>query len=123
MGTFNQVILMGHLGDNPQAGRDKNDKPWCRLSLATHTTIGDEKVTQWHRICLFGRQAEIAAQYLKKGSPAHITGRLDYQKHETEDGDRWTTTIIAHQLTLVGGAQKSEPATGDQSPVDDDPPF
>ena len=118
MGTINKVFLLGHLGADPEGGLTRNETPWCRFSLATNTKRGDETDTQWHRVAVFGKAAEVALAYLKKGAPVHVEGRIDYRPVEGEDGTTWYTSIITRNLTLLG---KKEPDPPENQETD--PPF
>jgi len=95
--SVNKVILVGRLGQDPDVRYMPNETAVCNFSLATSSSYKDksgEKVdqTEWHRIVMFGKVAEIAKEYLKKGSQIFVEGRLQTRKWQTKDGqDRYTT--------------------------------
>ena len=89
--SVNKVILVGRLGQDPDVRYMPNETAVCNFSLATSSSYKDktgEKVdqTEWHRIVMFGKVAEIAKEYLKKGSQIFVEGRLQTRKWQTKDG-------------------------------------
>jgi len=90
MASFQQVIVMGHLGQDPEVKYMPSGKAVCNISVATSEkwkdkeTGQDKEATEWHRITLFERKAEVAGEYLKKGSPVHIVGQLRTRKWQDE---------------------------------------
>lgn len=112
MSGVNKVILLGNLGADPDHRETPNGLAVTRLSLATSETWKDKTTgekkesTEWHRVVLFGRVAEIAAKYLEKGSKAYIEGRLQTRKWQDQSGnDRYTTEIVASGLQLLSGGR------------------
>lgn len=109
MAGVNRVIILGHLGRDPEMRYMPDGKAVANLAIATSETYKDKdgnKVenTEWHRVALFGRIAEVAGEYLKKGSMAYIEGKLQTRKWTDKEGqDRYTTEIIGDRLQLVGG--------------------
>lgn len=110
MASLNKAQIIGHLGRDPEVRSMPNGTPVCNLAVATTRSWKDkqsgEKMeeTEWHRVSLFDRLAEIAGDYLKKGSPVYIEGRLKTRKWQDKDGkDAYTTEIIAESLQLLGG--------------------
>ncbi len=132
MSGVNNVNIMGHLGRDPETRYMPDGKPVTTISIATSKTFKDrngdkQERTEWHRIVLFGRNAEIAQEYLKKGAMAHISGELRTRKWTDKAGvERYTTEIIGQRLTLIGGAAKSgnadSPAQEPTPPDDQTPP-
>jgi len=109
MASVNKVILVGNLGRDPETRYMPDGTALCNLSLATtygwkDKTSGERKEeTEWHRVTLRGRLAEVAGQYLKKGSPAYVEGRLRTRKWQDKEGqDRYTTEIVGETLQLLG---------------------
>ena len=107
----NKVILIGNLGQDPDTRYTANGNAVCRLSVATSESwknkqTGDlEERTEWHRVVLFGRLAEIAAEYLSKGRRIYIEGGLRTQKWQDNNGnDRYTTEIVAREMQMLGSA-------------------
>jgi len=132
---LNMAQLIGHLGRDPDVRYSPEGSAVAHLAVATNQTWKDkdgerQERTEWHRVVLFGKLAEIAAQYLKKGALVYLQGRLQTRKWAGEDGqDRFTTEIVAERLRMLGGkGERDTQATGGKSlapePVyDDDIPF
>jgi single-strand DNA-binding protein len=111
MASINKVILIGNLGANPEMRSFPNGDAVCNLRLATSEqwkdkVTGDQReTTEWHRVVMFRRLAEIAGQYLKKGSSVYIEGRLRTRKWQDEDGqDRFTTEVEATEMKMLGSS-------------------
>ena len=110
MASVNKVILIGNLGADPDC-RQNGDNVIANLSIATTRKYrkGDESVTEteWHRVVFFGRLGEIAQQYLSKGSPCYVEGRLRTRKYEKDGIERYATEIVGESLQLLGGKPDS----------------
>lgn len=107
MASVNKVILLGRLGKDPEL-RDANGSQVCRLVIATSRKYKDrDEEVEWHNVVLFGRTAEVAAQYLRKGSEAFVEGRLHTRSYEKDGVKRWATEIIGESLQL-GARPKDE---------------
>ena len=108
MAGVNKVILLGHLGRDPEMRYQPSGGAIANFSIATSETFKDkegnkQERTEWHRVVLFGRTAEIAGEYLRKGSMAYVEGRLQTRKWTDKEGqERYTTEIIGDRLQLVG---------------------
>ncbi len=109
MASVNKVIIVGNLGRDPEVRYMTNGDPIANIVVATSykskdRNTGEQKEsTEWHRIALFGRLAEIASQYLKKGSSAYVEGRLQTRKYTDKDGvERYATDIIAEHMQMLG---------------------
>ena len=109
MASINKVILVGNLGRDPEVRYTPDNNAITNISVATtdrykdkHT--GEQKeITEWHRVVFFNRLAEIAGEYLKKGSQVYIEGRLRPRKWTDQSGvDKYTTEIIADQMQMLG---------------------
>ncbi|MFB0948727.1 MAG: single-stranded DNA-binding protein [Burkholderiaceae bacterium] len=109
MASINKVILVGNLGRDPEVRYTPDNNAITNISVATtdrykdkHT--GEQKeITEWHRVVFFNRLAEIAGEYLKKGSQVYIEGRLRTRKWTDQSGvDKYTTEIIADQMQMLG---------------------
>jgi len=107
---INKVILVGNLGADPEVRFTGSGSAVANLSIATtdrwrDRNSGDmQERTEWHRVVLFGKQAEIAEQYLRKGRQVYIEGRLQTRKWQDRDGnDRWSTEIVAQDMQMLGG--------------------
>ena len=133
MPSINKVILIGHLGNDPEKRFMPNGTATCRYSIATSETWKDkngekQEHTEWHRIVMFGKIAEIACEYLKKGSAVYIEGRLRTQEWtDKENIKRYTTEIISDTMKMLGKRDKTEVKTSNStqqdSDMDDDIPF
>ena len=143
----NKVILVGNLGRDPEVRYSPSGQAVANVTLATSESWKDKNTgekqerTEWHRIVFFGRLAEIAGEYLKKGAQIYVEGRLQTRKWQDKDGhDRYTTEIVANDMQMLGSRSgagvPSEPATetadagaargGGKAPgadFDDDIPF
>jgi single-strand DNA-binding protein len=106
----NKVILVGNLGKDPEVRYMPNGNAVANLTLATTESWKDKQTgdqqekTEWHRIVMFRRLAEIAGEYLKKGSQVYIEGKLQTRKWQDNSGnDRYTTEIVADEMQMLGG--------------------
>ena len=127
MRGINQVIIIGRLGADPETRHFSNGGSVTNISVATSEQWTDKntgekrEATEWHRISLFNRLGEIAAQYLKKGSQVYIEGSLRTRKWQDQNGqDRYTTEIRADKMQILGGT--SEINRSPQSPEPPKPP-
>ena len=155
MSSVNKCILVGRLGQDPECRFTKSGDAVCNFSLATSEKWKDKKTgekmesTEWHRIVIWGKLAEIATEYLNKGKQVYIEGRLQTREWEDKDGNkRQTTEVIASTMTMLGQREGGQgqgqpqesgrtdcecprckktpcacPAAGDDSFEDDDIPF
>jgi len=115
----NKVILVGNLGADPETRYTAGGSAVTNVRLATTDAWKDKQSgeqqerTEWHRIVFWGRLAEIAAEYLRKGSQIYVEGRIQTRKWQGQDGqDRWTTEIVGNEMQMLGsrgGAQASPP--------------
>lgn len=110
MAGVNKVIIVGRLGNDPEMRTMPNGDAVANISVATSEVWNDKttgerrEVTEWHRIVLFRRNAEVAGQYLRKGSQVYVEGKLKTRKWQDQNGqDRYTTEIQADSLTMLGG--------------------
>ena len=111
MASVNKVILVGNLGRDPEVRFMPNGEAVCNFSIATTDSWKDksgakQERTEWHNIVMYRKLAEIAGEYLKKGRPVYVEGRLQTRKWQTKEGqDRYTTEIIADQMQMLGGRE------------------
>ncbi|NMF88806.1 single-stranded DNA-binding protein [Aromatoleum petrolei] len=112
MASLNKVILIGNLGRDPETRYAPSGDAICNITVATTETWKDKQsgerkeATEWHRVVFFGRLAEIAAQYLRKGSQIYVEGRLQTRKWQDKDGqDRYTTEIRGDEMKMLGSRQ------------------
>lgn len=108
----NKVILIGNLGRDPEVRYSPNGQAIATVTLATSESWKDknsgekQERTEWHRVVFFGRLAEIAGEYLKKGRSVYVEGRLKTRKWQDKDGvEKYTTEIIADQMQMLGGRE------------------
>ncbi len=119
MASVNKVILVGNLGRDPEVRYMPNGEAVCNFSIATTDTWKDksgarQERTEWHNIVMYRKLAEIAGEYLKKGRPVYVEGRLQTRKWQTKEGqDRYTTEIIAEQMQMLGGRDGGSNASYD----------
>jgi single-strand DNA-binding protein len=106
----NKVILVGNLGADPEVKYMPNGNAVANVTVATSESWKDKQSgeqkdkTEWHRVVFFRRLAEIAGEYLKKGSQIYIEGKLQTRKWQDKNGnDRYTTEIIANEMQMLGG--------------------
>jgi single-strand DNA-binding protein len=142
----NKVIIVGNLGNDPDTKYMPSGSAVTNLSVATNESWKDKQTgeqkdrTEWHRVAMFGRLAEIAAEYLRKGSQVYIEGKLRTRKWQDQQGnDRYSTEIIADEMQMLGGRSGAgapamgggsggpppgpPPQGGGSSDFDDDIPF
>jgi len=141
MASVNKVILLGNLGRDPDVRYTQGGTSVANLALATTEKWKDkdgnkQEKTEWHRVTLWGRQAELAGEYLNKGSSVYIEGRLETRKYTDKDGvEKYTTEVVADRMQFVstgekrdGGGQQQKPQQPERRPqkgdeFDDDIPF
>ena len=107
---INKVIIVGNLGQDPETRYMPSGSAVTNFTVATNESWKDKQTgeqkdrTEWHRVAMFNRLAEIAAEYLRKGSQVYIEGKLRTRKWQGQDGnDRYTTEIIADEMQMLGG--------------------
>ena len=111
MASVNKVILIGNLGRDPETRYMPDGGAITNISIATTDVWKDkngekQEKTEWHRVAFFGKLAEIAGEYLKKGSQVYVEGRLQTRKWQDKDGqDKYTTEIVADRMQMLGSRQ------------------
>jgi single-strand DNA-binding protein len=117
---INKAIIVGTLGNDPDVKHTASGSTVCNISVATNESWKDKTTgetverTEWHRVVIFGKLADIAAQYLKKGSQAYFEGKIQTRKWQDQSGaDRYTTEIVANDMQMLGG--KHDSGQGQQS--------
>jgi len=107
---INKVIIVGNLGGDPETRYMPSGSAVTNLTVATNESWKDKQTgeqkdrTEWHKVAMFNRLAEIAAEYLRKGSQVYIEGKLRTRKWQDKNGqDRWTTEIVADEMQMLGG--------------------
>src|SRR4051812_48440587 len=108
MASLNKVMIIGNLGRDPEVRYTANGDAVANLAIATTDSWKDksgekQEKTEWHRVVMYGRQAEIAGEYLKKGRPVYIEGRLQTRKWQDNQGqEHYTTEIVADRMQMLG---------------------
>jgi single-strand DNA-binding protein len=127
MASVNKVIIVGNLGRDPETRYMPNGDAVTNVAVATTESWKDKnsgekkELTEWHRITFYRKLAEIAGQYLKKGSQIYVEGRLQTRKWTDKDGvERYTTEIIADTMQMLGSRQGMGGGGGGGAPMDDD---
>jgi len=135
----NKAIIVGTLGQDPDVKYTASGSPVVNISVATNENWKDKQTgeaqerTEWHRIVIFGKLAEIAAQYLRKGSQVYFEGKIQTRKWQDKEGkDRYTTEIVANEMQMLGGKpsgssvpfeppakQSTQTSRPETAPVDD----
>ncbi len=134
----NKAIIVGTLGQDPEIRYTASGSAVANISVATNESWKDKSTgeaqerTEWHRIVMFGKLAEIAQQYLKKGSQAYFEGRIQTRKWQDQSGnDRYSTEIVANEMQMLGGRggggapmesgdqSQSKPSAPETAPMDD----
>ena len=123
MASLNKAILIGNLGQDPEVRYAPSGDAICNVSVATSEswkdkTSGEKRESvEWHRVVFFGKLAEIAGQYLKKGSQVYVEGRIQTRKWQDNDGqDRYTTEIRADTMKMLGGKAEGGEAPRQSAP-------
>lgn len=116
MASVNKVIILGNCGRDPEVRYLPSGKAACNISIATSTRRKDKdgnvtEDTQWHRVQFFDKLAEIAGQYVKKGNPLYVEGRIKYGKFTNKDGvEQNTCDIVATEMQLLGSREQGQAA-------------
>lgn len=134
-GSVNKVVLLGNMAADPEVRFTPSGGAVANFRMATNETFKDKQgqkqtKTEWHRITVWGKLAELCGEYLKKGAQAYVEGKIQTRKWQDKDGkDQYSTEIIAHEVVFLGGKQgggggnRAEPSTGGHTPDDSDIPF
>lgn len=123
MASLNKVIVMGHLGRDPELRNTQSGKSVANFSMAASEKFGEREHTEWFNIVVWDKQAENCAKYLTKGRAALVEGRLQTRTWEDKEGQkRYTTEVIAQRVQFIGGGDKpGQPEA--PPPTEDDVPF
>lgn len=120
MASVNKVILIGNLGRDPEVRYTQDGAAICNITIATSSSWKDKSTgekkeeTEWHRVTFFGRLAEIAGEYLKKGKSVYVEGRLKTSKYTDKSGvEKYSTDVIADQMQMLGGREGGGQDAGD----------
>jgi len=114
MASVNKVILVGNLGRDPEVRHTAAGDTVANISIATTSKYKNKtgelvEETEWHRVTFFGRLAEVVGEYLKKGRPVYVEGRLKTRKYTDKDGvEKYATDIIASEMQMLGGREKGD---------------
>lgn len=119
MASVNKVILVGNLGRDPEIRYLPSGDPVANITIATSSKYKGKdgnmvEETEWHRVTFFGKLAEIVGQYLKKGRPVYVEGRIKTRKYTDKDGvEKYATDIIANEMQMLGGREGMGEPSGD----------
>jgi len=123
---INKAIIIGTLGRDPEIRYTASGSAVVNVSVANNEVWKDKRTgdpverTEWHRIVIYGKLAEIAAQYLRQGSQVYFEGRIQTRKWQGSDGqDRYTTEIIANEMQMLGGKRSDDNAPAPPPPTPD----
>ena len=125
---LNKVILIGRLGRDPEVRYMPNGEAVCNFSVATSETWNDRngqrvERTEWHNITMYRKLAEIAGQYLKKGSQVYLEGKIQSRKYQSKDGiERTAYDIIVNEMKMLGGGNDGQQAQSAQNGEPPEPP-
>ncbi len=132
---LNKVILIGNLGADPETRHSAGGSQVTNIRVATNESWKDksgekQEKTEWHRVTFFGRLAEIASEYLRKGSTVYVEGRIETSTYEKDGEKRYSTAIVAKEMQMLGGKSSGDPERSQSvqeasppKPFDDDIPF
>ena len=125
----NKVILVGNLGADPETRYTAGGAAITNIRLATTESWRDKQTgenqerTEWHRVVFFNRLAEIAGEYLRKGSQVYVEGKIQTRKWQGQDGqDRYTTEVVANEMQMLGSRSADAPARSQAGGFRDNPP-
>lgn len=122
--SVNKVILVGNLGQNPEVKYSQNGQAVCNISIATNESWTDkngqkQEKTEWHRTVVFGKLAELCAQYLSKGRQVYLEGKLQTRQWQDKEGQtRYTTEVVAQTIQFLGGQANAGANSGRSSYAD-----
>ena len=125
--SVNKVILVGHLGSEPELRVTTSGTPVCNMSLATDNAYTDregnrQKQTDWHRVVTFGKQGETCNTYLSKGKQVYVEGRIQSRSWDDKDGNkRYTTEVISNRVVFLGGRAGEGAPPGAPPPMESVP--
>ncbi|HEU5060321.1 MAG TPA: single-stranded DNA-binding protein [Kofleriaceae bacterium] len=127
-GGINKVILIGNLGNDPEMRHTPNGAGVCEFRLATNEAWTDkqgqrQERTEWHRVVVWGKKAEVCSKYLSKGRQVYVEGRLRTRSWEDKEGNkRYTTEVIANDVQFLGGGRDGGGGGGGRGGMDEPPP-
>lgn len=115
MASVNKAIILGNVGKDPEIRYDAAGSPIANFGVATSERYKDrdgvqQEKTEWHRVVMFGKQAGVVEQYVKKGQPVYVEGRIQTRTWTSKEGNEVTTTeIVGDRIQLLGGKRDGEP--------------
>ena len=127
MASVNRATIIGNIGNDPEIRYSSAGDAIANLSIATTDSWKDkngakQEKTEWHKVVMFGKLAEICGEYIKKGSQVYIEGKLQTRKWTDKSSvDHYTTEIVADRMQMLGGNRKSDDSKSDD--IDDEVPF
>jgi single-strand DNA-binding protein len=125
--TVNEVILVGHIGNDPEIRSTAGGSRVAKLAIATNRFQGKDKEekTDWHRLTVLGKLVDVVEQWVKKGDKLYVRGRIEYSQTEGDNGPKYWTDIVVNDLVMLGGgtAAPSSAKGASRAPETDDMPF
>lgn len=113
--SLNKVMLIGHVGQDPEVRMTAAGGKIAKLSLATNRRAGDKDKTDWHRLTVFGKLADVVEQWVHKGDRLYVEGRIEYSQTQADDGTpRYWTDVVANEMVMLGGRGQDAP---DEAPT------
>ena len=125
MGSVNKVILVGRLGADPEVKSTQSGRAVCNLSVATSEQWKDkqsgqkQEKTEWHRVTVWGDQAENCGKFLAKGRMVYVEGKLQTRSYDKDGQKHYATDIVADRITFLGGGERGDRDTASQAPRTD----
>ena len=117
MKSLNKVVILGHVGQEPEIRYSAAGSAVVNVSVATTYKYKDTESTSWHRIVAFSKLAELIGQYLHKGSPVYFEGRLQYREYEQDGVKKYSTEIVASEMILLGSKGSAQGSRPEADPV------
>jgi single-strand DNA-binding protein len=113
MASLNKIMIIGNVGKDPEVKTTNSGKTVCNFSVATSHGSGDNASTEWHRVTCWDKTAELVGKYVTKGKQVYVEGRLQTRSYEKDGVTRYSTEVIANQVTFLGGKGDSTPSGSD----------
>lgn len=118
MASVNKVILVGHVGKEPEFRETKSGDTIANFSLATNSGYGDKKTTDWHKVVFFGKTADVIKKYVNKGDQIYIEGRISNRSYDDKEGvKRYVTEITGSIMQMFGSKSSSSGDGGSVEPT------
>lgn len=124
MASFNQIVVLGHVGKEPEFQFTSTGKPICKLSIAVNDSYGDKKKTTWFQIVFWEKLAETVEKYVSSGMPLLISGRMTCDEFKDKEGNtRKSWYITASSMQMLGEKKENKQSASSFNPLDDEGEF